>query len=72
MAEVSVRITRTWDVTVGAEYGDTDEVLCERAVQAVEEREQDGQPDAEDIRILPNLEAIPDQSEYDNFAEVAE
>lgn len=30
-AERVVRITRTWDVTVKAEYGDTDESLIEKA-----------------------------------------
>lgn len=31
MAERIVRITRTWDVPVTAEYGDTDEALLEKA-----------------------------------------
>lgn len=31
MVERTVRITRTWDVKVTAEYGDTDENLLDKA-----------------------------------------
>lgn len=30
-AEVTVRITRTWDVKVAAEFGDTEETLLAKA-----------------------------------------
>ncbi|UTI65619.1 hypothetical protein NBH00_05260 [Paraconexibacter antarcticus] len=31
-AERTVRVSRTWDLKVTAEYGDTDETLVEKAV----------------------------------------
>lgn len=62
--EVSVRVTRTWDVKVEAEYGDTDETLCARAIELVESREENSEPDAQDVRVLPDYSKIIDQSEF--------
>lgn len=52
MAQVKVRITRTWDVDVKADYGDTEAALIEKA-------EANGKPDGESRVVVrtPELEA---------------
>lgn len=55
----TVRVTRTWDVDVDAEYGDSEDSL---AAKVTEEYLDSTAPDAEDRRVLPDLAAIPPQT----------
>lgn len=56
-----VRIIRTWDVSVDAEYGDTDETLVAKVTDGYLATTV---PDADSRHLLPDLASIPDQSAY--------
>lgn len=57
MAVEIVRVIRTWDVEVPAEYGDTHDML---KAKVTEEYLDTTVPDDQLCVILPNYDAIPD------------
>lgn len=59
--ERTVRVTRTWDVVVAAEYGDTRESLC---AKVTEEQLDELTPDAENRVVIEEH-----QSEYAKWHE---
>ncbi len=62
MAVVKVRVVRTWDVEVPAEYGDTDNSLVAKVSESWLDETP---PDADDRCILPVYAEIIPQADYD-------
>ena len=61
MAVETVRVIRTWDVDVTAEYGDTPETL---AAKVTDEYLNATTPSAEDRHVLPDYSKIVPQADW--------